>query len=144
MDWPAETQAITSILGLMVTSFGFLFLSRQITLLKKAIVSDTNGRLSDQSITILNFIADKPYLYDYFYHSKPLGSADEHVIEVLCACEMIANYADMVALSLPDIPVLVRSRWTRFITDTLASSPALRDFIAQHRLWYSDELLAII
>lgn len=143
-NWAEQVLAITATITLLVTMVGFVFIARQITLLKRAAQSDANGRLSEQSLSILGFIADHPHVYDYLYASKPLHSLDEHRVDVLCACEMIANYADLVVCTLSDIAPATRSRWTRFITDTSASSPAFKEFMTNHRLWYSDALLALL
>jgi hypothetical protein len=49
-----------------------------------------------------------------------------------------------VVSTLDDLDPEVRDRWTRFITDTLANSPALRDFIQKYRSWYPAELIQLI
>ena len=143
MEWPSELEAISTTLIFLATAVGFVFVVRQIRLLERTIKADANGRLSDQSIPILSFIANKPHLYEYFYASKPLVVDDPNRVEVVCVCEMIANYSDLVVSTLPDLEPRVRQRWVRFITDTAANSPAFREHMVRHRLWYSDELLAL-
>jgi len=119
MNWPATVQAIAAAVTALVSIVGFVMVITQLILLKRATKSDTNGRLSEQSLEIIAYIADHPYLYDYLYASKPLSEADNHKVEVLCLCEMVANYCGFVVATLKDIDYKSRDRWLRFITDTL-------------------------
>ena len=129
MEWPAQVQAVVAVIALVVAIFGFALVIRQLRLLKGTLRSDTNARLSEQSITILAYIADRPYLYDYLYASKPFNETDEHRVHGL------------VESTLDDLEPEVRERWVRSIMDTLAKSPALCDFISKYRVWYPKKLV---
>jgi hypothetical protein len=144
MDWPAKVQAIAGVLSLLSLLFGFVLVVWQLSLLKRTLRSDTNARLSEQSLAILAYMADRPHLYDYLYASKPLGESDECRVQVLCLCEMVANYSGLVVSIMDDLDADVRARWRSFITDTLASSPALRDFIQKYRSWYPSQLVDLL
>lgn len=143
MNW-SEVQAWAGIAAVVVTITGFGLVFRQIALVRRTLNSQANAVLSDQSLSILQFIAANPETYDYLYNSKPLTSSDPNFVVVRCLCEMVANYADMVVAMMPDLHPDVAKRWERFITDTVSCSPALRDHFRDHRLWYSDEVLDLL
>lgn len=151
MNWTDVVEALSGFGVFCATILGFYFVVRQIRLIdqqlklvERTLQADTNTQLCSQSLQILAHLSDKPYLYDYFYNFKSLEPNDPHKVEVLCLCEMIANYSDLVALQLSNMPPEVQTRWSRFITDTLAASPALREHLHRYRLWYSDELLKLL
>jgi hypothetical protein len=143
MIW-SELEAISTLLIFLATAGGFGFVYRQIRILERTIKLDADGRLSEQSLSILSFIADRPHLYEYFYASKRLDENDPQRAEVACVCEMIANYSDLVVAALPNLKPDVRKRWECFIIDTAANSPSLREHVSRYRQWYSDGLSALI
>lgn len=143
MDW-TQVQAWTGIAALIITIVGFWFVFRQIALVRRTLNAQANAVLSEQSLSILQFIAANPETYDYLYNSKPLTSGDPNAVAVRCLCEMVANYSDMVVAMMPDLHQDVAKRWERFITDSLSCSPALRDHFREHRLWYSDDVLKLL
>lgn len=136
MNWIDVVEALSGV-GAIV---GLYFVLRQIKLVERTLQADTNTQLCAQSLQILAHLSEKAHLYDYFYNSKSLEPNDPNKVEVLCLCEMIANYSDLVALQLSNMPPEVKRPWSRFITDTLASSPALREHLDRYPLWYSPEL----
>jgi hypothetical protein len=143
LHWTDVVEAIASGATVLVTLVGFLLVVHQIRLVKRSLQSDTNGRFCEQSLTIMAFMAERPYLYDYFYERKELVENDDNRIEVLCATEMMANYADLVVCNLSDVDRPVRERWHSFVADALANSPVLRGFIVERRRWYSDGLVEL-
>lgn len=144
MAWTDSVQAITAVGTLLATGFGFVYVVRQIRLVRRSLLAQGNTGLSEQSLTIMSFIAEHPATYDYLYNNKRLTDGDRHRVQVLCLCEMVANYCDMTVAVLPDLDPTVAERWRRFITDTLSCSPTLREHLQQRRLWYSDDLLALL
>lgn len=144
MKWTDAAEAIAAMGTLVVTIIGFVLIIRQIRLVRRSLLTQANAVLSEQSLTILDFVAAHPATYDYIYRNKALQSGDPHEVAVRCACEMIANYCDLTVAMLPDLPPAVAERWTRFITDTASCCPTLREHFAEHRLWYSDDLLRLL
>lgn len=144
IPWTDVTQAVTAVATLIVTAIGFVLVLWQIGLVRRSLLTQANSVLSEQSLTILQFVADHPETYDYLYHNKVLSPRDPNAVAVRSLCEMVANYADLTVAMLPDLRPDVAERWTRFITDTASCSPALREHFQTHRLWYSDDLLRLL
>jgi hypothetical protein len=130
--------------AITVNVAGFYFVIGQIRQQALATRGETYASLCGLSYEILRMLADRPHLYAYFYEGKPLDEAGEHRIEVLCCCEMIANYCDNTALQRENIPDHVWQRWRNFIREQLALSVVLHDFMQQYRDWYSPEVGEIL
>jgi len=140
--WTDIMQALVGIGTLLVTIAGFLFVIRQVKQIERTIRSDTNASLCAQSIDILSEMAKCPEGYSCFYDNAPLPSDNKLRVEVLCICEMIANYLDHVALQHDNLPKPVWERWSCFIRDTLAGSQVIQEHFRKYRNWYSQEILA--
>jgi hypothetical protein len=69
---------------------------------------------------------------------------DDHKIEVLCVCEMVANYCDLVLVTLETLEENERPHWQKFVENTLKKSPQLRAFIHKYRAWYSDKITNLL
>jgi hypothetical protein len=136
----------TSIAGIsvMVNICGFIFVIRQIRQQALATRGDTYANLCGLSYDILKMIADRPYLYAYFYDRKPLAPEDPHRVEVLCCCEMIANYCDNTALQRENIPPHVWVRWRNFVAQQVEASVVLQEFFTRYSEWYSPEIGEIL
>lgn len=130
--------------AIFVNVVGFVLVIRQIRQQALATRGDTYTNLCGLSYDILRMMAERPSLYPYFYERKPLAEAGENRIEVLCCCEMIANYCDNTTLQRENIPDHVWRRWRNFISQQIAMSVVLADFLREYRDWYSPEIGEIL
>jgi hypothetical protein len=142
--WTDIMQALATLGVLLVTLAGFLFVIRQVRQIERTIRKDTNTSLCAQSIEILKEMAKCPQCYPCCYENAPLPEDEKVRVEVLCICEMIANYLDNVALQHDNLPQPVWERWRSFIRDTLAGSQVIQEHFRKFRNWYSPELIAYI
>jgi hypothetical protein len=133
-----------ALVAIAVNVVGFYFVIRQIRQQALATRGDTYTNLCSLSYDILRMMAERPHLYPYFYERKPLTEAGEHRVEVLCCCEMIANYCDNTALQRENIPDHVWQRWRNFVREQIALSVVLQDFMREYRAWYSPEVAEIL
>ena len=133
-----------ALVAIAVNVVGFYFVIRQIRQQALATRGDTYTNLCSLSYDILRLLAERPHLYPYFYERKPLAEAGEHRVEVLCCCEMIANYCDNTALQRENIPGHVWQRWRNFVREQIALSVVLQDFMSEYRTWYSPEVGEIL
>jgi hypothetical protein len=67
-NWAEIIQAIASLATMLVAAGGICFVSRQIKQVERSIRSNTNERLTGESLEILRFLAEHPETYDYFYN----------------------------------------------------------------------------
>lgn len=141
--WADVTMAIAAVGSLLVTAIGFFVLYLQIKKLRDAIWGDTHGRLCDQSLALLRFLAEKPETYDYFYSGKDLEKDNPERIFILYASEALVNFLEHLVLQRQNLPTKQWAAWHRFICSTYNGSPVVRTFIKEHRDWYSGELTAI-
>jgi hypothetical protein len=140
----ASVDTILAVVAIAVNVVGFYFVIRQIRQQALATRGDTYTNLCGLSYDILRMMAERPHLYPYFYERKPLAEAGEHRVEVLCCCEMIANYCDNTALQRENIPDHVWQRWRNFVREQIALSIVLQDFMREYRAWYSPEVGEIL
>ena len=133
-----------ALVAIAVNVVGFYFVIRQIRQQALATRGDTYTNLCGLSYDILLMMAERPHLYTYFYERKQLAEAGEHRVEVLCCCEMIANYCDNTALQRENIPDHVWQRWRNFVREQIALSVVLQDFMREYRAWYSPEVGEIL
>ncbi len=133
-----------AVTAIAVNVTGFYFVIRQIRQQALATRGDTFTNLCSLSYDILRMMAERPHLYPYFYERKNLSEAGEHRVEVLCCCEMIANYCDNTALQRENIPDHVWQRWRNFIREQIALSIVLQEFMHEYRAWYSPEVGEIL
>lgn len=133
-----------ALVAIAVNVVGFYFVIRQIRQQALATRGDTYTNLCGLSYDILRMMTERPHLYPYFYERKSLAEAGEHRVEVLCCCEMIANYCDNTALQRENIPDHVWQRWRNFVREQIALSVVLQDFMREYRAWYSPEVGEIL
>lgn len=138
------TDQLLSLIAIIVNIFGFYFVVQQIRQQALATRGDTYTNLCGLSYDILKLMVNRPKLYAYFYEKKPLPEPGDERVEVLCCCEMIANYCDNTALQRENIPDHVWQRWKRFVREQVAMSVVLRDFMREYREWYSPEVCEIL
>ena len=139
-----DVDVMVSLVGITVNVIGFFFVIRQIRQQALATRGETYASLCGLSYDILRLLAERPHLYAYFYEGKPLSEAGNHRVEVLCCCEMIANYCDNTALQRENIPDHVWQRWRCFVREQVTMSVVLQDFLREYRQWYSPELGQIL
>jgi hypothetical protein len=138
------TENLLALVAILVNIAGFVLLSYQVQQQAVATRGDTHASLCGLSYEILRLISERPHLYAYFYEQKPLVGVGGERVEVLCCCEMIANYCDNTALQRSSIPADVWARWRNFIRGQLEMSCVLRDFLREYRAWYSPEIGTIL
>lgn len=142
VDFSVENALAVAAIGVNVV--GFTFVIRQIRQQALATRGDTYANLCGLSYDILRMMAERPHLYPYFYERKPLLETEPNRVEVLCCCEMIANYCDNTALQRENIPDHVWQRWRNFVREQIRLSVVLQNFMSEYRGWYSPEVAEIL
>ncbi len=137
-------EAVIAAIAVVVNIIGFIFVIRQIKQQALATRGETYTSLCGLSYDILMMIAEKPYLYDYFYNNKKLEKNDPHRVEVLCCCEMIANYCDNTITQKENMPISAWHKWRRFIRQQIEMSSVLKEFFEEYAEWYSPEISEIL
>ncbi len=143
-NWADVTVALTSVGSLLVTGIGLCAVFIQLQKLRLALWSDTQGRLCDQTLEIIRFLAEKPETYDYFYRNKALEENDPNEVYILYAAEALATLMEHLTLQKANLPKPQWAVWQRFIVSQYENSSVIRDFIQSHRSWYASELLSIV
>ena len=132
--------------GIIINLFGFIFVIRQIKQQALATRGETYTSLCGLSYEILKMIADKPYLYPYFYINKELDeeqTSHEVRVEVMMCCEMIANYCDNALTQKENMPLGVYQKWQKFIEQQISMSSVLLNFFLEYPEWYDPEIKKI-
>ena len=58
--------------------------------------------------------------------------------KVLCCAEIMANFLEHISFQKPSLPDASQGAWMRYIQDHYAASRVVREFVTEHRHWYSD------
>jgi hypothetical protein len=135
-----ELQGIVILLG-SISAYSIWRTLKEMSLANQASVSE---RLASQSIEILEYIADDPQLYEYFYKNKPLVVETPTRTKVLCCAEIMANFLEHIFLQRPSIPVASQEAWMRYVRDHYSASHVVREFVTEHRHWYADAFLNFV
>jgi hypothetical protein len=140
-NWAGQLQALGSV-GAVVALVGIGFVWWQIRQVHISIQSNTSERLTAQSLEILRFLAEHPETYDYFYNGKEPPLEANNVLNY--ATEMLVNYMEHVVAQREAIPKHARDNWDRFVEDTYARSPIVREYLTKFREWYDPRLLEMV
>ena len=103
-NWADITMAAMSVCSFLITGIGLYAVFLQIRKLRLALWSDTNGKLCDQSLELIRFLAEKPNTYDYFYLNKPLDESDPDKAFVLYGAEALTNFMEHLVLQKDSLP----------------------------------------
>lgn len=136
-------EIFLTVAGIAINLCGFIFVIRQIKQQALATRGETYTSLCGLSFEILKMIADRPYLYPYFYERKILREGEvssEIRLEVLMCCEMIANYCDNTMTQKENMPFGVYRKWHKFIEQQISMSPVLLNFLIQYSEWYDPDI----
>jgi hypothetical protein len=135
-----EIQSIAILLG-CVSAYSIWRQLKQMAMANQASVSES---LASQSFEILKYLADDPQMYERFYTDAPLSAGTSGHSKLLCFAEITANFLEHIVLQKPNLPPASREAWMRYVRDHCAASRAVRDFIGEHRDWYSGAFLVYI
>ena len=77
-DWTATTQAVGTLLAVLVGIVGFIFVWEQIRNLRLELQCEANGKIYAEHTEIMKIFVDKPHLRKYFFENTEIepDSAD--------------------------------------------------------------------
>ena len=110
--WTEVVEAVGSIGTLLVTAAGLFAVYVQIRKLQRSVWGETHGKLCDQSLDILKFLAEKPSAYPYFYLGKELPQDEPDRVFILYVSEAIANFLEHLVLQRKTSPCASGKRGT--------------------------------
>lgn len=116
----------------------------------KVVLAQTSGsvneRLYSQNLQIMQFIAEHPNLYPYFFRNKDFSEAkhEEERVQILSTADMIVGFMDLVSVLIGQLPKELRPNWESYVMDQYRSSSVLRRHIHSHACWYSSSVLNFI
>jgi hypothetical protein len=108
------------------------------------------SQLWDTEFKVDDIFIERPHLRKYFYEGTPLKPTDPHYAEAEAVAEKLLDVMEHLVWQpelFPDLylhwkgPGKIKWKmWKRYIVDTLASSPLLRDYLKKRKSWYVPEL----
>lgn len=152
VTWTDKVQAICSVLSIIVTISGFVFIGIQIRQSNKELFANTHERLIMHNLEILKFIGDnveiKPFLYDEkkLQDLQGVSPEEKQIIEekTKIACEIFTDLFEHVAFQWSALPKYARESWKQYALEMYANSYELRKFVKEQQKWYTNQLLRII
>lgn len=136
LNWTEATQAICSIITVIITLVGLIFIIVQLTSAKKANQIATYENLYARMHDIHKFLYDHSELREYFYSSKKTNCDDANYVKVLIATEMFADFLQQVKLQSDLMPKKTAEGWNNYCTSINSRSVVLQEFIENNKKWY--------
>lgn len=136
VEWTDGMQAICSLLGVLVTVIGFIYVIKQLNSAKKANQIATYENLYARMHDIHKFFFEHPGYRDYFYHSKRIDPGHDDYQKVMTVAEMFADFLQQVKLQSDLMPKKTANGWINYAHSVLRRSPVLREFLVRNKDWY--------
>ncbi len=134
--WTDEVQAICSLLGVVVTIVGFIYVIKQLNSAKKANQIATYENIYARMHDIHKFLFEHPEFRDYFYHEKKIAPGDPKYSQVMTVAEMFADFLQQVMLQADLMPKKTAEGWTNYARSVIRRSPVLKEFFVRNKEWY--------
>jgi hypothetical protein len=128
--------------NLVIAAAGFFAVWRTLHNSAHVLRNSVQQSVVTQVVALDRLMIDRPELYPYFYNCKPLAAGDTLYTTVRSAGMMYLDVFDIVSSQNTifktnwENPEL----WNRWIVDTFAHSPALRDLLRNYSHWYGPRL----
>lgn len=132
-DWTATTQAVGTLLAVLVGIVGFIFVWEQIRNLRLELQCEANGKIYAEHTEIMKIFVDKPHLRQYFFENAEIeqGSTDYDAVHAIA--HMVCCYFEHVLLQLDNVPEFVRQGWVDYARFIYHLSPATRACFVDYR-----------
>jgi hypothetical protein len=129
-------------LGTIATIASVVLVANQTTDLRRSVQRDTYQKAYETVYDLDRLFLDHPEIKGYFYGDRALDAATDAATRarVESTAEWISDFFDNLYFNIKLGPDEDWSAWESYIDETFKRSPALRDYVAKHRDWYSTEL----
>jgi hypothetical protein len=129
-------------LSALVTITSLALVATQTMDLRRSVQRDTYQKAYQTVYDLDRHFLEHPELKGYFYGGKILDDKTDEVTRarVESTAEWISDFFDNITYNMKSGPDEDWSAWDSYIQETFKRSPALRDYVAKHRDWYSSEL----
>lgn len=106
---------------------------------RRTLTLGVHSQVFSSSFNALNVVLENPELRPYLYEGKqPPGEYDDVKLaqRVKVACEMFSDLFELVCLQMEGMrKVKTWKGWQNYMTDVIASSPALRNHFRESAEW---------
>jgi hypothetical protein len=138
VSWAALISSLAAIGGVIVVR-------RQMGQGERTLLGATSQFCYGAMSQLLQLLIEKPHLRPYLYESVPLPDPSDFELrqQVLAIGAQYADFFDAVLQqgSLGNVPVQEYIHvWKGFMQTMLESSFVIRDYIVDHKAWYTPEL----
>jgi len=135
LSWEAATSIAT-----IASAVILLIQTQQI---RRSVQRDTYQKAQDRVYDLDRNFIDHPDLREYFYGDQPIGKATDALTRarVESTAEWISDLDDSILSIFSTDPDEDSLAWRAYIDESIRESPALRDYVKQHRDWYSQEFV---
>lgn len=127
-----------------IISFGALYFSfEQSRITNRAVEAQTWQAITQQGYDISRIFVEHPNLRPYFYDGITIDRNATDFHAVMAICEMYLDFIDSMqdehVFALPGMTENGENRalWNKYFKDIFASSPAIRAYAEEKKLWYS-------
>jgi hypothetical protein len=119
-------------------------LNKQTRILRKNLIVQAQSSVADRQLNVDRMFVEYPDIRECFTDGVSLGPGDPRYLRVLAASQCLANYFDTYILQKGKFAQLYSdAAWIDYISGHLTRSPMLRQFVADHPSWYTDDLVQL-
>jgi len=119
-------------------------LNKQTRILGKNLIVQAQSSVADRQLNVDRVFIEYPDIRECFTDGVILGPGDPRFLRVLAASQCLANYFDTYILQKGKFAQLYSdAAWIDYIRGHLTRSPMLRQFVADHPSWYTDDLVQL-
>ncbi|RMF31065.1 MAG: hypothetical protein D6759_10710 [Chloroflexi bacterium] len=138
-------EALVSVVGLPLLLWSLREMARQTNLAAKATRASIYQNVATAMIEFDRFFVDHSELKPYFYGGKEIPEDHPDYARVMSVAEMLVDFMDEVTVLSPIVPkYLPWDTWKSYFQDLFVSSPALRNYWAEHKKWYPETLQKLL
>ena len=134
-------QGASSILMVLVTLVGFVFVKDQIKQTRKSLEHSSNVAVYDISSEFYRYLASHDYLRPYFYSKKQLVDGDVNSDKLLSLCEYLADFFEFLLIESKHLDPNIYESWKDYISFIHSNSPVFQMYMKEYEANYTDELI---
>lgn len=139
-------QFISSVVGILVSLLGFVFIGNQVVQARKDLHASTHERLLRHNLEVLGKIIDNPEVRPFLYDNKRISrdTDPETRSKVLTFCEIFVDFFEHVSFQRPHIEEKAIVTWEKYTSSMFASSYEMRKFFRENMNWYHGDLRRMV
>jgi hypothetical protein len=142
--WTDIAQAVAAGASVFVAVVGFVIVIRQVRQVRQALHSETQSRLYAEVNELLKVFFAYPELRPFFYEGRAMDRTHADYDRTWMLAGAFVAHFEHVVLQENNLPEQIRPHWVKYIQGMYATSPIIRQHMADNADWFSMRLHEIV